>query len=209
VYLIELVFEVIFLHSELGVPVEIGLLPQLLLRDVQHVGHWLNDRGVVGEDGGSSHVLLSAAGLRLLGVDFVLEWNFIDESQRNAVVDRIPRDWLVLGDEAVSVRVGDLLSVADGLGGIWSFQPGLAQYRLVLNRRIVEAVCQVDALLNIFADLGARQKLQAAIYGALKLLIIRRWVGDDHPVMQEGIGSRLQEFVLRHAAQIHNIRKVE
>ena len=208
-HLIELVLEVIFLHSELGVPVEICLLPQLLLRDVQHVGHWLNDGGVVGKHGGASHVLLSAAGLRLLGVDFVLEGYFIDESERNAVLDRIPRDWLVLGDEAVSVRVGDLLSVADGLGGIWAFQPGLAQYRLVLNRRILEAVRQVDALFNIFADLGARQKLQAAVYGTLKLLIIRRWVGDDHPVMQEGIGSRLQEFVLRHAAQIHNIHKVE
>lgn len=144
-----------------------------------------------------------------MGVDFVLEREFIDESERNAVLDRIPRDWLVLGDEAVSVGVGDLLSVADGLGGIWSFQPGLAQYRLVLNRRILEAVRQMDALLDIFADLGARQKLQAAIYGTLKLLIIRRWIGDDHSIMQEGIGSRLQEFVLRHTAQIHNIHKVE
>ena len=144
-----------------------------------------------------------------MGVDFVLEGEFIDESERNAVFDRIPRDWLVLGDEAVSVRVGDLLSVADGLGGIWAFQPGLAQYRLVLNRRILEAVRQVDALFNIFADLSARQKLQAAVYGTLKLLIIRRWVGDHHPIMQEGIGSRLQEFILRHAAQIHNIHKVE
>ena len=190
-HLVELVLKVVFLHSKLGVPVEIGLLPQLLLGDVQHVGHRLNDGGVVGEDGGSTHVLLSAAGLRLLGVDLVLEWKFINEPQRDAVVDRIPRDWLVLGDEAVSVRVGDLLSVADGLGGIWSFQPGLAQYRLVLNCRILEAICQVDALLDILADLGAGEKLQAAVYGALKLLIIRRWIRDDHPVMQERIGSRL------------------
>jgi hypothetical protein len=173
------------------------------------VCHWFDDGGVVREHGGSSDVLLSVAGLRLLGVDFVLEWDFVDESQRNAVLDWIPRDWLVLGDEAVSVRVGDLLSIADGLGGIWPFQPGLAQYRLVLYRRIVEPVCQVNALLNIFADLGARQKLQAAVYGALKLLIIRRRVGDDDPIMQERIGSCLQEFVLRHAAQIHDIHEVE
>lgn len=79
----------------------------------------------------------------------------------------------------------------------------------MLNRRILEAICQMNALLNILADLGARQKLEAAVYGTLKLLIIRRWVGNDHSVMQEGIGSRLQEFILRHAAQIHNIHKVE
>ena len=43
-----------------------------------------------------------------MGVDFVLEGEFIDESERNAVFDRIPRDWLVLGDEAVSVGVGEV-----------------------------------------------------------------------------------------------------
>jgi hypothetical protein len=34
-----------------------------LLRDVEHVGHWLDDGGVVGEHGGATHVLLGAAGL--------------------------------------------------------------------------------------------------------------------------------------------------
>lgn len=85
------------------------------------MGHWLNDRGVVGEYGGASDVLLSAAGLRLLGIDFVLERDLVDESEGNAVFDRIPSDWLVLGDEAVPVGVRDLLSVANGLGGIWAF----------------------------------------------------------------------------------------